>query len=100
VELKAEPTLPGLVDEVTHLRGHDAVARAAAENDPVVVGELQRLGHRRSLIELVVRTLRDLPGHELGDALEHDLAALDLTRARDDRLGHAFDVPVARVVEH
>ncbi len=64
-EVKAAPTLPfsalarpqaaGLVEEVGHLRGHAAKARARADDDGVVVGQVLDRGDRGGLVQLVVR---------------------------------------------
>ena len=77
-----------------------AEAGRRAEYDGIVVAEFAGLGDGRRLVELHAGILRDLLGHQLGHALDGDLAAGDLAGTRRDGLGHGLHVAVGTVVEH
>ena len=92
VEVKAPPTLPcsaplrpeaaGLIEEIRHLRRDAAEARAGADDDGVVMGEVLDLRHRRRLVELVMRRLRDLGRHQFRHALDVDASRRPRARLR------------------
>lgn len=93
------PEAAGLIEEVGHLRGHPAKARAGADDDGVVIGEVLDLGDGGSLIELVIRRLRDGFGHQFRHALDVDGGA-GLARALCDGIRHRLDVTVGGIIEH
>ena len=87
-----------LVDEVAHLRGHRTVARAAAEDDRIVVLELERIGDRRLLVHLVPGGLGHVFRHQLGHALDVDLRT-GFARAIGDYNPVYHDAEAARKTE-
>ena len=93
------PEAAGLVEEVRHLRRHPAEAGAGADDDGIVIGEVFDLGDRGGLIELVIRRLGDLFGHQLRHALDVDGRA-GFARAFGDGIRHRFDVTVGGIIEH
>ncbi len=100
VEGAGGPESAGLVEEVGHLRGHPPEPGAHADDDRVVVGEILDRGDGRALVQLVIGGAGDLFRHELGDALDVHLGALDGAGAFGDRFGHGLDMAIGRIVEN
>ena len=94
-----DPQRPGLVEEVLQLRGHQAEARRDAEDEAVIILELQRIGDRRLLVELVVGRLGDVLRHQFLDPLDRHRRRR-LPRALGGRFRHLLHVAPARIVEH
>src|SRR5450756_1274817 len=92
------PEAAGLIEEVRHLRRHAAEAGAGADDDGVIIGKLFDLRHRRGLIELVIRRLRDFRRHQLGHAPDVDGGA-GLARAFGDRVRHRLDVTIGGIIQ-
>ena len=93
------PEAAGLIEEVRHLRGHPAEARAGADDDGVVIGEILDPGDGRGLIELVIRSLGDRFRHQFRHALDVDGRA-GVARALGDGVRHGLDVTVGGIIEH
>ena len=94
------PERTGLVEEVPHLRAHVPESRRHAEDDALVVAELERVRDGRPLVELVVVLPGDVVGDELGDALDVHIRARDFRGSLGLCVGHLFDVAPAAVVEN
>jgi hypothetical protein len=99
VQRSPGPQPAGLVEEIRHLRGHAAKARAGAHNDSVVIGEIVDLCDRCSLIELVVRRFRDIRWYQLRHPLDID-GGTGRARAFGDGVRHGLDVSVGGIIEN
>jgi hypothetical protein len=69
------PERPGLIEEILELCRHHPVTGRNAEDEAVVLLELEWVGDRRLLVELVVGGLGDLQRHQLCNALDGYLGA-------------------------
>jgi hypothetical protein len=99
VQRAARPQAAGLVEERRHLRGHAAKARAGADDDRVVVGQLVDGGDRGFLVELEVGALATSRRHGFRHALDVDGRA-GFAGAFGHGLGHRLDVAVGRIIEN
>jgi len=99
VQRAFHPQATSLIEEIRHLRCHPAKARAGADDDGVVIGEVFDFGDRRRLIEPVVRCFRDFFRHQLGHAFDVDGRA-GFAGAFGDGVRHGLDVTVGGVIEY
>ncbi len=88
-----------MIEEIRHLRRNAAEARARADDDGIVIRKILDLCDRRSLINLVVRSLRHLGGHELRHALDIDSRA-GFAGSFGNSVRHRFDMAVSRVIKN
>src|SRR5262245_25885106 len=98
-KLVLRPEATGLIEEVLYLTRHVAKPSRRANDDGIVIDKLARPSNRRDLVQLVPRLAGNLFRHELRDAPDDDVRG-HVTRPRGDRLGHALDMTVRRVIEH
>src|SRR5262245_27454594 len=98
-KLVLRPETTGLIEEVLHLTRHVAKPSRRANDDCIVVRKLPWLSDRRGLIELVTSLAGNLFRHEFRNALDDDVRGR-VVGPRGDRLGHALDMTVRRVIEH
>ena len=99
VQRSAHPQPARLIKEVGHLRVQTAEARAGTHNNGVIIGEVFDLGHRGSLVALVVRLACDLLGDQLRHASDVNLCAGSAC-AFGHRIRHRFDMAVSGIVKH
>src|SRR4029079_17344659 len=95
-----DPKGTGLVEEVPHLRSHVAEAGRRAEDDGVIGREVLWRGDRSRLVDLHARAAHDFLGHELGNALERDLHAIDGARSMRHRVSESLNVAIGAVIEN
>src|SRR5262245_24567597 len=93
------PEATSLIEEVLHLTRHIAKPSGRANDDGIVVGKLQRLSDRRDLVQLVTSLAGNLFRHEFRNAFDDDVCGR-VARPRGDRLSHALDMTIRRVIEH
>src|SRR5262245_3839185 len=98
-KLVLRPEATGLIEEVLHLARHVAKPSRRANDDCIVVRKLLWLSDRCGLIELVTSLAGNLFRHEFRNAFYDDVRNR-VMGPHGDRLSHALDMTVGRVIEH
>src|SRR5436190_19875886 len=83
-----DPKTTGLVEEITHLRGHVAKTRWRSEDDCIVLRKLLDRRQWRFLVYLHAGLPGHVLGHQFRHALNHHLGPGDGSCTLSDGLSH------------